>query len=105
VRASRDLVGGVRFVSVEAREPGKPELAAWTDGGDEPPREAALVVLAGGLTHEAVVDLGAEALVSFDVVPGVHAAITADEYAESEVAVKADEGFRSALALRGVDDL
>ena len=62
-------------------------------------------MLAGGVTHEAVVDLEAERLASFDAVPGVHAAITGDEYAESEVAVKADAGFRAALALRGVHDL
>ena len=42
---------------------------------------------------------------SWEAVPGAHAAITADEYAEAELAVKADPGFREALALRGVDDL
>jgi primary-amine oxidase len=105
VRSARELGGGVRFVSVEGREPAKPELAAWASGGALPRREAALVVLAGGVTHEAVVDLVGGRLVSFDAIPGVHAAITGDEYAESEVAVKADAGFRAALALRGVDDL
>ena len=95
----------MRFVSVELRDPDKAELAAWRGGGAPPPREAALVVLADGRTHEAVVDLAADALVAWEHVPGVHAAITGDEYAESEVAVKADPGFRAALALRGVHDL
>ena len=58
-------------------------------------------MLAGGRTHEAVVALADDALVSWEHVPGVHAAITADEYAEAELAVKADPGFRAALALRG----
>ncbi|MDX6560263.1 MAG: primary-amine oxidase [Gaiellales bacterium] len=106
VRRGRDLSGAVvRFVSVELRDPEKAELAAWRAGGAPPPREAALVVLADGRTCEAVVDLGADALVSWEHVPGVHAAVTADEYAESERAVKADPGFRAALELRGVRDL
>ena len=53
VRSARGLAEGVRFVFVELREPDKERLAAWRDGGPVPPREAALVVLAGGETHEA----------------------------------------------------
>jgi primary-amine oxidase len=105
VRRERDLTGPVRFVSVELRDPEKAQLAAWRAGAAAPPREAALVVLVEGRTCEAVVDLGAGALVSWEGVAGVHAAITGDEYAESELAVKADPGFRAALALRGVRDL
>jgi primary-amine oxidase len=105
VRSARDLEAPVRFTSVELREPDKAELAAWRAGGAAPPREAFLVVLAGGRTHEAVVSLEADALLSWEHVPGAHAAITGDEYAESELAVKADPGFRAALALRGVTDL
>ena len=105
VRRGRDLAGAVRFVSVEVRDPDKAELAAWRAGGAPPPREAALVVLADGRTHEAVVDLAGDALVAWAHVPGVHAAVTADEYAEAELAVKADPGFCAALELRGVRDL
>ena len=105
VRAARELADGVRFVTVEAREPAKEQLSSWVRGGAAPRREAALVVLAGGVTHEAIVDLEDRRLASFDPVPGVHAAITADEYAEAEIAVKADAGFRRALELRGVSDL
>ena len=78
---------------------------ALARGGAQPAREAALVVLAGGRTYEAIVALESDALASWEHVEGVHAAITGDEYAESEVAVKADAGFRRALALRGVHDL
>ena len=43
----------------------------------------------------------ASALVAWEHVPGAHAAITADEYAEAEVAVKADPGLpRGARAAR-----
>ena len=97
VRAARELGDAVRFVSVELREPEKGEQA--------PAREALLVVLADGRTHEAIVSLESGALESWKHIEGVHAAITGDEYAESEVAVKAHEGFRRALELRGVRDL
>ena len=105
VRSARGLAEGVRFVFVELREPDKERLAAWRDGGPVPPREAALVVLAGGETHEAVVALEDDSLVAWEHVPGVQAAITGDEYAESEIAVKADPGFRRALELRGIHDV
>ncbi len=105
VRAARELGDAVRFVFVELREPDKASLAAFRAGGVPPPRQAALVVLAAGRTHEALVDLDRDELSAWAVVPGVHAAVTADEYAEAEVAVKADAGFRRALALRGVHDL
>jgi primary-amine oxidase len=105
VRSARGLAEGVRFIFVELREPDKQQLAAWHDGGPVPPREAALVLVAGGETHEAVVALDGDSLVSFQHVPGVQAAITGDEYAESEIAVKADPGFRRALELRGIHDV
>ena len=90
---------------MELREPDKPALARWRAGGEQPAREAALVVLAERRTYEAVVALESGTLASWEHVEGVHAAITGDEYAESEVAVKADAGFRRALALRGVHDV
>ncbi len=105
VRAEHDLGEGARFVSVELREPGKSQLAAWRAGGAPPPREAALVVLTEGRTHEAIVALAGDLLLAWQHIPGVHAAITADEYAEAELAVKADPAFRGALALRGIQDL
>jgi primary-amine oxidase len=104
VRAARELAAPVRFVFAETREPAKELLAAWRQGGDAPRREASLVVLSGGLTHEAVVALDTGEVAAWEVVPGVHAAITADEYAEAELAVKSDAGFLRALALRGVLD-
>ena len=105
VRSARDLGRAVRFVNVELRDPDKSELAAWRDGGTPPPREAALVVLVDGRTHEAVVGLDADELLTWEHVPGAQAAVTGDEYDEAEVAVKADPGFRQALARRGVSDL
>jgi primary-amine oxidase len=105
VRAARELGEAVRFVSVELRDPDKAQLAAWRAGGPAPPREAALVVLAGGRTHEAIVALDGDALVAWQHVPGVQAAITADEFAESEAAVKADPAFRRALEQRGLREL
>jgi primary-amine oxidase len=105
VRRARELADGVRFVSVELRDPAKAQLAEWRGGGPAPPREAALVVLADGRTHEAIVALEGDSLVAWEHVPGVHAPITADEYVEAEAAVKADPGFRRAMELRGLRDL
>ncbi|HMG99566.1 MAG TPA: primary-amine oxidase [Gaiellales bacterium] len=105
VRSARDLGGAVRFVCVELRDPDKSQLASWRAGGTPPPREAALVVLVAGRTYEAVVGLDADTLLTWEHVPGAQAAVTGDEYAEAEVAVKADPGFRQALARRGVADL
>ena len=105
VRGACELGQGTRFVCVELREPGKDQLAAWRAGGSPPPREAALVVLTGGRTHEAIVALATSSLVAWKHISGVHAAITADEYAEAEQAVKADPAFRAALALRDIHDL
>jgi primary-amine oxidase len=105
VRSARDLGGAVRFVCVELRDPDKSQLALWRAGGTPPPREAALVVLVAGRTYEAVVGLDADALLTWEHVPGAQAAVTGDEYAEAEVAVKADPDFRQALARRGVADL
>jgi primary-amine oxidase len=105
VRSAHGLGDGVRFVSVELRDPDKAELARWRDGGAPPSREALLVVLAAGRTYEAIVALESDTLRSWEHIEGVHAAITGDEYAESELAVKAHPGFRQALELRGVRDL
>jgi primary-amine oxidase len=105
VRRERDLGEADRFVSIDLREPDKAQLAAWSAGGPLPPREAALVVLADGDTHEAIVALEEDALVAWQHVAGVQAAITGDEFAEAEVAVKADPGFRRALELRGIRDV
>jgi primary-amine oxidase len=105
VRDAHALGDGVRFVSVELREPDKAELARWREGGAPPSREALLVVLAAGRTYEAIVALESDSLGSWEHIEGVHAAITGDEYAESELAVKADPGFCQALELRGVRDL
>ncbi len=56
LRARRARAGGAGALHQRrAREPDKAQLAAWRAGGAAPPREAELVVLAGGVTHEAVV--------------------------------------------------
>src|SRR4029077_11883218 len=105
VRGARDLGEAARFIDVCLREPDKAQLAEGRGGGRVPPREAALVVLAGGETHEALVALEDGAVTAWTHVPGAPAAITADEFAEAEAAVKADPVFRRALELRGVQEL
>ena len=100
--ARATLADAVRFVSVELRDPDKAELAAWRAGGAAAAargaRSSCSPTAARTRRSSALDD---DALVAWEHVPGVHAAITADEYAESEVAVKADAGLpRGARAAR-----
>ena len=88
----------MRFVSVELREPEQGRSGAGSRGG------CSSCSRTGARTRRSSRSRAAR-WSSWEHIEGVHAAITGDEYAESEVAVKADEGFRRALALRGVHDL
>ena len=106
-RAERGPDAADRFVFADLREPEKAALLAWRGGeGPRPPREAELVVLdpLTGTTWEAVVDLAADRVAERHEVPDAHPAITADEYAEAELAAKADPRFQAALARRGIED-
>ncbi|HEY7196051.1 MAG TPA: primary-amine oxidase [Gaiellaceae bacterium] len=105
LRAERGLGDEARFVDISLREPEKDELARH-EGGAPIPREAAVVIVdrAAQSTIEAVVSLDDGAVSSWDVVPGVQAAITLDEYMECERAVRADPRFREALARRGISE-
>jgi primary-amine oxidase len=96
-----------RFVFVDLHEPDKAELRAWRDGDAPSPARAAFVVLldpVANATWEATVELGAGRVTALREVPDVQPAITAQEYAEAEQAVKRDPGYLSALAARGIDD-
>ena len=95
VRAARELGRRRALRHVELREPARSSLGVGR-GGAAPPREAALVVLAGGRTHEAIVALEDRRLVSWSTCPGTHAAITADSTPRPRCEVKADAGFRRA---------
>ncbi|PPK92421.1 primary-amine oxidase [Kineococcus xinjiangensis] len=106
LQESGRLLPSMRFASVSLAEPPKADVLAWREG-DPVPRRALSVLWdrAGRSTHEAVVDLVAGEVVSFDHVPGVTPNFTVDEYHECERAVKADPDVVAALAARGITDL
>ena len=92
-----------RIVTVTLAEPPKAAVLV----GEATGREAFAVVFdpASGETREAVLSLTSETVVSWRLVPGVQPAFTLGEVEEATAAVKADAGFREALAARGVTDL
>src|SRR5262249_38491954 len=106
VRKEKAVRPSCRFVSVALAEPPKPALPTARPGRAIP-REAAVLVMdpGTGRSHEALVDLGAGAVRSWEPVPdGLQPSITVDEFAECEAAVKRSPEFRAALRRRGVTD-
>ena len=105
LRAAPGFRAGMRFVGIALHEPPKPCVLAYA-GGKPPAREAFAVLLdpGDGVTYEVIVALDAGELRSWRAVPGVHAAITLDEYVDCEKAVRADPRFQEALRARGIAD-
>jgi primary-amine oxidase len=102
----RTRMADARFVSIGLHEPPKAEYLAWLDGGARPLRRAfAVVVDRTRCVHEFVCDLEAGALSSERALPGVRSPITPDDYEAAAEAVRADAGWREAMARRGVEDV
>ncbi len=103
LRAHPDLPERVRFAEIALEEPPKADVAAFEPGS--PIARAATAVLIdpiGQTTLEARVDLGTGIVTRLEVIYGVQAAITLDEYMECEAAVRADPRYRAALQARGI---
>lgn len=98
---------GWRYCSIEGLAPPKAALDAFAADGTRPPRIVEAIVLerATNSTHRARVDLTADAVVSFDHVPGEQANFTVDEWEEADAALRAHPGVIEALAKRGVTDM
>ena len=77
LRAGGLLGEAARFVTIELREPAKEAVLDWEQLA--PPREAFVILLdrVSGETHEAVVSLDDEAVVSFTLIPGVQPRVLA----------------------------
>ena len=105
IRSHPEVNERVRFVTIALDEPPKSEIAGYQPG-TAIHRHASVVLLdpAAQTTLEARVDLTAEQVTEISVIPGVQAAITLEEYMECERTVRADPGFREALAARGITD-
>jgi primary-amine oxidase len=106
VRKERRLPASFRFVTVTLREPAKEHLVGQP--ASDVPRQAFLILLdnATGQGYEAVVNLTAGTIASWEALPpGVQPPIMLDEFLECEEAVKRSPEFRAALARRGIDDV
>ncbi|MFN0156382.1 MAG: primary-amine oxidase [Gaiella sp.] len=95
-----------RFASVNLKEPAKRDLLAWTPE-TKLPRQGLAVVWnrADGKTYEAVVDVGAKAVVSFIQIPGVQPNFHQDEYKDVDAMLRTHPDVVAALSRRGVTDL
>jgi primary-amine oxidase len=111
VQQAGHVTDSVRFPLITLLEPPKAEVLAHRPG-DEAPRRVLLIVLdlATGDTHEAVVSLATGELDEWVQVPTAappygQAPIMLEEFELVEQIVRADPGWREAIAKRGVEDL
>ena len=106
LRRERGVDERWRFGPIDLREPSKAQLAGW-ERGEPVAREAELTVwsLEDGIVREALVDVGAQRLLSWHERPGVQAALSHDEWHECDRALRANGDVIAALARRGIEDL
>src|SRR4051795_2472644 len=104
VRGQKELGLGLRFISTMLREPSKESLRAWDEGGEAPPRVAALILFdrGPGATYEALVDVDLADLIELKKVEGVQPAIMVEEYEECERLLKEHADFHAAIERRGL---
>lgn len=95
-----------RFVSIVLHEPHKQRLRDWVEG-DLVPREAFLVLRdrTTRTTHEAVVSISDEEVLRFEQIEGAQAAITSEEFMQTEEVVFRSPEWRAAVRARGVVDV
>ena len=102
LKREKGLAATARFVFISLNEPSKDALAAT----ETPPREAHIVLYekAERKTYEAVVDLDADSVLSYEAIEGVQAPIMAEEFMECEEVVKKDPRWQEGMRKRGVED-
>ncbi|MBJ7328398.1 MAG: primary-amine oxidase [Solirubrobacteraceae bacterium] len=95
-----------RFVSIVLHEPHKSRVREWSEG-DPVPREAFIVLRNRETkgTYEAVVSLSEADVVRYELMEGVQASITFEEFMACEDVVRASPEWREAIAKRGVTDV
>ena len=95
-----------RFASIELVEPTKADLRAWNPGDPVHRRsQAVLWNRTDNKTYEAVVDLGADTVLSWTHVPHVTPNFTLDEWVECNEAMKSHPVVVAALAKLGMTDM
>lgn len=105
--AEQGVGDGWRYASIELVEPTKSELAAYDADGTLPPRRAVVVCFNTGenTTYKSFVSLSGESVESFELVPGVQANFTVDEFEECDRVLRAHPDVQAALARRGITDM
>jgi primary-amine oxidase len=106
LRRDRALAASYRFASIELQEPPKSTVKAWRPGSEIVRRSLSVLWdRATNLTYEAVVDLTADAVVSWTHIPDVCPNFTVDEYHEIDHAMHENPEVIAAMAARGITDL
>ena len=104
LQGSGHLAGATLVTSLLLHEPAKAVVLGWKPG-DPVPREADVILEAGGKTIEARVDIGAHKLEFWKEMPEVQAPITESELDTMNDVVKKDPRVITALGHHGVKDL
>lgn len=89
------------YPAVTLQEGPKAEMRAWVKGKPIP-RSAFVVLRRKNKTYEAVVDIPAEKLVSFEEKPDAQPSIMNDEWEAARTLLMADPRFKSAIARRNL---
>ena len=105
LRENAQFPAGALFSTIVLKEPAKQEVLAYAPGTPFD-RQAFSVVLdrKGNRTYEAVVDVKAGRVLSWNEVKGVQPAVLPGEYEEVSRIVKADPRWQAAIRRRGIED-
>lgn len=105
LRENAQFPAGGLFSTIVLKEPAKPEVLGYQAGAPFN-RQAFSIVLdrKANRTYEAVVDLKAGRVVSWNEVKGVQPPVLPGEYEEVSKIVKADPRWQAAIRQRGIED-
>ncbi|MFF8657480.1 primary-amine oxidase [Streptomyces huasconensis] len=105
VKTRREFTADTRFVMISLREPDKRRLLHH-DGHEALPREVFMVLRdrKRRRSYEAVVSLDMAKVIDWRYLPGVQTAITEEEFAQCDAAVRSDPRWQEAMRRRGVED-
>jgi primary-amine oxidase len=105
IRATGDVPGTARFVSVERKEPSKQALADFTPG--QPIERIAFMVIRdieNAKTLEATVSVTEGTVISLEHIPGVQPGLLFEDFLAVEELVRTDPRWQEAMHKRGVTD-
>jgi len=106
LKAQGKITNTTRFPLIELKEPRKEEVVGVRPGG--PIRREAFAVVyerPSNRTFEALVDLNAEALISWTEIPDVQPSFVEDDVKILEQAIRSDVRWQEAMKKRGITDL